>query len=242
MYRGTRSTSCCCSASRSLLKVRPNRIAQHSCTAPHRTALHPPHHVAARAELPGLEVSRDGRSVTVGEVAAADGLEVCQAQVEVDYSYYSASAVLQVGSGVEWVGSRGVEGWGGAGGLCGRGAARLLYAAYAAGACCAGRQAGAMLACHNSGSIVGCYLMCICTCTDVQSRGCCLLRPHPHTSSSHTHTRMPLRSSQRILPPGSEVPSAFETVGHIAHLNLREELLPWKHVIGQVGGGGGGRR
>ncbi len=32
-----------------------------------------------------------------------------------------------------------------------------------------------------------------------------------------------------------EVPSAFETVGHIAHLNLREELLPWKHVIGQVG-------
>ena len=32
-----------------------------------------------------------------------------------------------------------------------------------------------------------------------------------------------------------EVPSSFETVGHIAHLNLREELLPYKHIVGQVG-------
>ena len=39
---------------------------------------------------------------------------------------------------------------------------------------------------------------------------------------------------QRLLPEGCEVPSAYETVGHIAHLNLRDELLPWKHVIGQV--------
>lgn len=30
------------------------------------------------------------------------------------------------------------------------------------------------------------------------------------------------------------MPAAFETVGHIAHLNLREELLPFKHLIGQV--------
>ena len=29
-----------------------------------------------------------------------------------------------------------------------------------------------------------------------------------------------------------EVPSAFETVGHIAHLNLRDEQLPFKEVIG----------
>lgn len=41
---------------------------------------------------------------------------------------------------------------------------------------------------------------------------------------------------QRLLPEGIEVPSSFETVGHIAHLNLREELLPHKHTIGQVRG------
>ncbi|KAK9810055.1 hypothetical protein WJX72_004048 [[Myrmecia] bisecta] len=39
---------------------------------------------------------------------------------------------------------------------------------------------------------------------------------------------------KRLLPEGSEVPSSFETIGHIAHLNLRDELLPYKHVIGQV--------
>ncbi len=40
--------------------------------------------------------------------------------------------------------------------------------------------------------------------------------------------------AQALLPPGSDVPSAFETVGHIAHLNLRDELLPYHKVIGQV--------
>ena len=39
---------------------------------------------------------------------------------------------------------------------------------------------------------------------------------------------------QRLLPAGSEVPSSFESVGHIAHLNVRDELLPYKHVIGRV--------
>jgi tRNA (guanine37-N1)-methyltransferase len=32
----------------------------------------------------------------------------------------------------------------------------------------------------------------------------------------------------------SEVPTAFETIGHIAHVNLRDEALPYKHLIGQV--------
>ena len=39
---------------------------------------------------------------------------------------------------------------------------------------------------------------------------------------------------QKILPEGTDVPSSFETVGHIAHLNLREEHLPFKRTIGQV--------
>lgn len=39
---------------------------------------------------------------------------------------------------------------------------------------------------------------------------------------------------QKLLPEGVEVPSSFETVGHIAHLNIREDLEPYKHVIGQV--------
>lgn len=37
-----------------------------------------------------------------------------------------------------------------------------------------------------------------------------------------------------VLPPGLDIPSSFETVGHIAHLNLRDNQLPFKHVIGQV--------
>ena len=31
-----------------------------------------------------------------------------------------------------------------------------------------------------------------------------------------------------------EVPTSFETIGHIAHLNLREEQLPYKKLIGRV--------
>lgn len=37
-----------------------------------------------------------------------------------------------------------------------------------------------------------------------------------------------------LLPDVSEVPSSFEQVGHLAHLNLREDVLPYKHIIGQV--------
>ena len=36
-----------------------------------------------------------------------------------------------------------------------------------------------------------------------------------------------------ILPVElKEVPTGFETVGHIAHFNLREEQLPFKNIIG----------
>ncbi|XP_031404643.1 tRNA (guanine(37)-N1)-methyltransferase 1 [Punica granatum] len=37
-----------------------------------------------------------------------------------------------------------------------------------------------------------------------------------------------------LLPKGMIVPSAFETVGHIAHLNLRDEHLPYKKLIAKV--------
>jgi len=39
---------------------------------------------------------------------------------------------------------------------------------------------------------------------------------------------------KQVLPAGVEVPGSFETIGHVAHLNLRDELLPYKSVIGKV--------
>lgn len=40
---------------------------------------------------------------------------------------------------------------------------------------------------------------------------------------------------QRVVPEDiGEVTHAFESIGHIAHLNLRDALLPYKHIIGQV--------
>lgn len=41
-------------------------------------------------------------------------------------------------------------------------------------------------------------------------------------------------STAQLLPHGVEVPGSFETVGHIAHLNIRDDLLPWRRLIGQV--------
>uniref|UniRef100_A0A8D0H005 tRNA (guanine(37)-N1)-methyltransferase n=1 Tax=Sphenodon punctatus TaxID=8508 RepID=A0A8D0H005_SPHPU len=37
-----------------------------------------------------------------------------------------------------------------------------------------------------------------------------------------------------VLPEGQEVTSGFSRVGHMAHVNLREHQLPYKHLIGQV--------
>ncbi|TVU20773.1 hypothetical protein EJB05_30369, partial [Eragrostis curvula] len=39
---------------------------------------------------------------------------------------------------------------------------------------------------------------------------------------------------EAILPEGIIIPTGFETVGHIAHLNLRDEHLPYKRLIAQV--------
>lgn len=37
-----------------------------------------------------------------------------------------------------------------------------------------------------------------------------------------------------VLPEGQDVTSGFSRVGHIAHLNLRDHQLPFKHLIGEV--------
>lgn len=39
---------------------------------------------------------------------------------------------------------------------------------------------------------------------------------------------------EALLPKEMIVPSAFETVGHIVHLNLREEHFPYKKLIAKV--------
>lgn len=39
---------------------------------------------------------------------------------------------------------------------------------------------------------------------------------------------------RRLLPPGVEVPRGFETVGHLAHFNLRDTQYPHRHTIGRV--------
>lgn len=37
-----------------------------------------------------------------------------------------------------------------------------------------------------------------------------------------------------LLPEDVQVPTSFETVGHIAHVNLRDEHVQWKFMIGKV--------
>ncbi|XP_066853481.1 tRNA (guanine(37)-N1)-methyltransferase isoform X2 [Anser cygnoides] len=37
-----------------------------------------------------------------------------------------------------------------------------------------------------------------------------------------------------VLPEGQDVASGFSRVGHIAHFNLRDHQLPYRHLIGQV--------
>eukprot|EP00656_Telonema_subtile_P052645 TRINITY_DN7393_c0_g1_i1.p2 TRINITY_DN7393_c0_g1~~TRINITY_DN7393_c0_g1_i1.p2 ORF type:complete len:328 (+),score=91.14 TRINITY_DN7393_c0_g1_i1:83-1066(+) len=39
---------------------------------------------------------------------------------------------------------------------------------------------------------------------------------------------------KKLLPAGLDIPSSFEQVGHIAHLNLRDEHEPFKTLIGTV--------
>ncbi|KAL0222619.1 hypothetical protein RCL1_002473 [Eukaryota sp. TZLM3-RCL] len=38
----------------------------------------------------------------------------------------------------------------------------------------------------------------------------------------------------KLLPAGVEIPSSFETVGHLIHLNLLDSQLPYKYEIGKI--------
>ena len=58
--------------------------------------------------------------------------------------------------------------------------------------------------------------------------------PVPHTVELDYSYFTADQVLRRLLPEGMEVPGAFEQVGHIAHVNLRDEHLPFKAVIGRV--------
>jgi tRNA (guanine37-N1)-methyltransferase len=52
-----------------------------------------------------------------------------------------------------------------------------------------------------------------------------------HLTYSHFTMDVVLK---RLLPPEIVAPVAFEVAGNIAHFNLRDEMLPFKELIGQV--------
>ena len=55
-----------------------------------------------------------------------------------------------------------------------------------------------------------------------------------HTLTLDYHHYSPRAVLTAVLPADStEVPTAFEVVGHIAHLNLRKEFLLYKALIGK---------
>jgi len=56
----------------------------------------------------------------------------------------------------------------------------------------------------------------------------------PHTLSLGYESFTADQVLRRVLPEGMDVPSSYEQVGHIMHVNLREEQLPYKHLIASV--------
>ena len=39
---------------------------------------------------------------------------------------------------------------------------------------------------------------------------------------------------RKLIPDCDDPPTSFETIGHIAHMNLRDEYMPYKNIIGEV--------
>lgn len=66
----------------------------------------------------------------------------------------------------------------------------------------------------------------------------CKLEPYP-LAIGYSHLTME-EILRHILPPSvieannGQVPSSFEIVGHLAHMNLKEDLLPYRFAIGRV--------
>ena len=58
--------------------------------------------------------------------------------------------------------------------------------------------------------------------------------PTPHVLRLGFENLNAEQALRRLLPAGMEVPSSFEQVGHVAHVNLRTEQLPYKSLVGRV--------
>lgn len=59
------------------------------------------------------------------------------------------------------------------------------------------------------------------------------IRTSTHTMKT-SYSDWTVEKVLRRLLPFKEIPSSFETIGHIAHVNLRDELLPFQLIIGKV--------
>ena len=60
------------------------------------------------------------------------------------------------------------------------------------------------------------------------------MRTHRITETLIVTLGYPNRGAQKLLPEGMDIPCSFETVGHVAHINLRDSALPYKRLIGRV--------
>ncbi|KAF5013846.1 hypothetical protein FDECE_177 [Fusarium decemcellulare] len=66
-----------------------------------------------------------------------------------------------------------------------------------------------------------------------QGKKCIVLAPQIRPTYINTRKVDVMKS---ILPENlhDEIPSGFNTVGHVAHLNIRDQYLPYKNIIAQV--------
>ncbi|KAG6512115.1 hypothetical protein ZIOFF_030210 [Zingiber officinale] len=61
-----------------------------------------------------------------------------------------------------------------------------------------------------------------------------LLLDEKHAKKGVSELPEAIKLLEALLPEGLIVPTGFETIGHIAHLNLRDEHLPFRKLIAQI--------